>query len=294
MGRDEPLLPQLLSRPRACIRIAARLLVRGRGVRIQRIVARHKLHDKFSIALLHHMSAGRFRWLRKFCSEIVNRQPVICQQTWLCADEQFRMKSANAGDFCNAFERPKLGSNQGVLDRPQFSKVVARSFDGVPVNLSGGNAIGGKIRSDSRRQSQVQRRDSLLHALPCRRVRHIVVKYNVQHRVTHVARPAHNSHIFEPLKLLRQWLSDLFVNLGWPMSLPLREDDDLVFGQVRHSVHRCVQRRIDPRDGEDDGRQQHDAAVLNGAANDPFNHRRVPASVAGSGLWKAVLRPEPI
>ena len=78
------------------------------------------------------------------------------------------------------------------------------------------------------------------------------------------------------------------------MSLPLREDDDLVFGQVRHSVHRSLQRRIHPRDGEDDGRQQHDAAVLNGAANDPFNHRRVPASVAGSGLLKAVLRPAPI
>ena len=123
---------------------------------------------------------------------------------------------------------------------------MGRALDRVPEHV----ANTGRVRAERRRHARGQAFRDEAHAFEDTRPRevqvHVVLEDHINHReAERRLRPDH-PYTGEPLEVRRERVRDLVLDLLRAMPGPVREDDDLVVGEIGYRVDRRGRERPPP------------------------------------------------
>lgn len=184
--------------------------------------------------------------------------------------------TADRCDFGDAGNGVQLVADEPVLQAAQFPQRVRRALDGVPEDMADAGRIGPEGRRHSRRKRLGDQAHALQHPAAGEVQVDIVLEDHVNHREAERGLRAHDPHATQALKVDRQRVGDLVFDLLRIMSGPIREDDDLVVGEIRNRIDwRRVQGPPAPA-GEPDVRADDQHAIAKRELEQSVDHEPRP------------------
>src|SRR5271157_1968612 len=191
-------------------------------------------------------------------------------------DLVFLGSAADGGDFRHSRHAVELVTNIPVLNGPQLAQVPAVPLDRVPEDLAHGCGVGGEVGNHTRGKERGGDRQPLEHAGASEVVVGRLVEDDRDHREVELARRADDLDAGQPLKVDRQGVSDLVFDLLGAAAHPVREYDDLVFGQVGNGINGRGHHGTDAGDTKHQGRQDDEITVADRPLDDRLDHDQPP------------------
>src|SRR5271166_1111314 len=191
-------------------------------------------------------------------------------------DLVFLGSAADGGDFRHTRHAVELVAYIPVLNGTELAQVPAVPLDRVPEDLADSRGVGGEVGNHTRGKERGGDRQPLEHAGASEVVVGRLVEDDRDHREVELARRADDLDAGQPLKVDRQGVSDLVFDLLGAAAHPVREYDDLVFGQVGNGINGRGHHGTDAGDTKHQGRKDDEITVADRPLDDRLDHDKPP------------------
>ena len=244
-------------------------------------------HDQPGAVRLEHVAADIEVAVADGRHHRAERQVVGPQAIRIDVDLVLLHVAADRRDFRDARNGVELVADEPVLQRAQFAQRMRRTLDRVPEHVADAGRVRAERRRDARGQALRDEAHALEHASPREVQIHVVLEDDVDHREAERRLRADDAHAGQPLQVRRQRVGDLVLDLLRAVPGPVREDDDLVVGEIRNRVDRRGRQRPPAPAGEAEVQNDDDEPVLQCNVNESIDHARLaeapPRSVSEGG-----------
>jgi hypothetical protein len=149
---------------------------------------------------------------------------------------------------------------------------MRRALDRVPEHVADTRRVWSKRRRDARGQAFRDEAHALEDPSPREVQLHVVLEDDVNHREAERRLRSDHAYPGEPLEVRGERVRDLVLDLLRTVPGPVREDDDLVVGQIRNRVDRRGRQRPPSPASEAEVQNDDDEPVLQCNVNEPIDH----------------------